>query len=93
MNVLIISAIWGVLMMFSGILLKGKAPVRILAIAGMLALVVVNVLEMQGTQLFSIPVAGLMKYGRPELLFIGIATVSTLLYLLLSARDMEKVGA
>ncbi len=92
MNVLIISAVWGVLMMFSGILLKGKSPVRLLAIAGMLALVIVNVLEMQGTHLFNIPITGLMKYDRPSLLFIGIATFSTFLYLLLSARDMEKVG-
>lgn len=79
-------------MMFSGILLKGKAPVRILAIAGMLALVLVNFLELQGTRFFDIPVAGLMSYDRPPLVFIGIASVSTLLYLLLSARDIEKVG-
>lgn len=92
MNVLIVSAVWGVLMMFSGILLKGKAPVRMLAIAGMLALVLVNVLEMQGIKLADIPVTGLMKYDRPALLFIGIASFSTLIYLLLSARDMEKVG-
>ena len=93
MNVLIISAVWGVLMMFSGVLLKGKAPIRILAIAGMLALVLVNVLEMQGIKIFHIQTEGLMKYDRPALLFIGIATVTTFLNLLLSARDMEKVGA
>ena len=78
-------------MMFSGILLKGKAPVRILAIAGMLALVVVNVLEMQGTQLFSIPVAGLMKYGRPELLFIGLPTDEKVTFVTWSPDKQPKV--
>jgi NADH-quinone oxidoreductase subunit N len=92
MNALIISALLGVVMMFSGILLKKKAAVRNTAIAGMLLLVLVNALEMYGTVLFSIDTKGLIVFDRFGLLFNMIAFISALLYLLLSATDMEKVG-
>ena len=49
MNALILSAILGVILMFSGILLKQKAAIRNIAIAGMVLLLVVNVMEMYGT--------------------------------------------
>ena len=54
MNALLLSAILGVVMMFSGILLKSKAAVRNLAIAGSSILLLVNLLEMSGTVFFRI---------------------------------------
>jgi NADH-quinone oxidoreductase subunit N len=92
MNALIVSALLGVIMMFSGIVLKSKAAVRNLAIAGMLLLLLANVLEMSGTVLFHIDTKGLIAIDRFGLLFNMIAFVSALLYLLLSAEDIEKVG-
>lgn len=92
MNALILSAVLGVVMMFSGILLKQKSAVRNVAIAGMLLLLVVNILEMRGTVFFNIDSRGMMAFDRFALLFNTVVYFSTLLYLLLSARDMEKVG-
>jgi len=92
MNALIVSAILGVIMMFSSFLLKSKTAVRNLAIGGMLLLLLVNVLEMNGTVFFKIDTKGMMLFDRFALLFDSIAFASTLLYLVLSARDMEKVG-
>ena len=52
MNALIISAIMGVLMMFSGILLKQKSTIRGLALAGLLVTIILNVMEINGFHLF-----------------------------------------
>ncbi|MCY7309862.1 MAG: NADH-quinone oxidoreductase subunit N [Chitinophagaceae bacterium] len=92
MNALLLSAILGVVMMFSGILLKSKAAVRNLAIAGLCVLLLANMLEMCGIIFFNIDTKGMIVFDNFSLLFNSIAFVSTLLYLLLSARDMEKVG-
>jgi NADH-quinone oxidoreductase subunit N len=92
MNALILSALLGVVMMFSGILLKTKAAIRNVAVAGMVLLLVVNILEMYGTVFFKIDTRGLIVFERFGLLFNTIAFFATLLYLLLSSGDMEKVG-
>jgi NADH-quinone oxidoreductase subunit N len=92
MNALILSAVLGVIMMFSGILLKRKSAIRNLAIVGLLLLLVSNVLETYEVVFFKIDTAGMMKFDRFALFFNSIVLFSTLLYFILSARDMEKVG-
>jgi NADH-quinone oxidoreductase subunit N len=92
MNALILSAVLGVVMMFSGILLKQKGAVRNIAIAGLLLLLIANVLEMYGVHFFKIDTTGMMRFDRFSLLFNSIAFFSVFIYFLLSARDMEKVG-
>jgi len=92
MNALILSAIFGVIMMFSGIALKQKSIIRNIAIAGLFLLLLVNILEMRGILLFEIDTRGMIIFDRFGLLFDSIAFFSTLIYLLLSAKDMEKTG-
>ncbi|MGZ8557321.1 MAG: NADH-quinone oxidoreductase subunit N, partial [Chitinophagaceae bacterium] len=92
MNALILSAVFGVIMLFSGIYLKQKNIVRGVAIAGMVLLLVSNVMEMYSPSFFTINTAGMMGFDRFALLFNTIAIFSTLLFFVLSARDMEKVG-
>ncbi|MDP9229263.1 MAG: NADH-quinone oxidoreductase subunit N, partial [Bacteroidota bacterium] len=92
MNALILSAILGVILMFSGILLKQKAAIRNIAVAGLALLLIVNILEMCGHVFFKVDTKGMMAFDRFSLLFNSIAFASTLIYLLLSAKDMEKVG-
>ncbi|MGB3007230.1 MAG: NADH-quinone oxidoreductase subunit N [Chitinophagaceae bacterium] len=92
MNALILSAVLGVIMMFSGILLKQKAMIRNLAIAGIGLLLVVNTLELAGFTFFKIDTKGMLAFDRFALLFNSIAFLSTLIYFILSAKDMEKVG-
>src|SRR6187455_3362094 len=92
MNALIISGIMGVVMMFSGILLKQRSSVRAVALTGLFAAIVLNVLEMSGFHLFKIDVTGMMKFDRLALFFNTIAMACTLVFFLLSAKEMEKVG-
>ena len=91
MNALIISAVLGVIMMFSGLALK-RSAVRMIAIAGVLVLLVSNIMETYGTVFFRIDTTGMMEFDRFALFFNSIVFLTVLLYFLLSARDMEKVG-
>ncbi|WP_276480126.1 NADH-quinone oxidoreductase subunit N [Paraflavitalea pollutisoli] len=92
MNAIVISAIWGVVMMFSGIFSKNNAVIRGTAVTGLALLIVVNCLELDGTSLFKVNVHGLLYFNSFSLLFNTIAFGSTLLFTLLSGRDMERVG-
>lgn len=92
MNALIISAILGVVMMFSSILLKQKGAVRNVAVTGIILLILVNILEMGGTVFFKVNTPGMIVFDQFALLFNSIIFLATLIYLLLSAKDMEKVG-
>lgn len=92
MNALILSAVSGVLLMFSGIFLKNKSSIRGIAILALFVLLVANILETCGRQFFHVDIAGMMQFDRFALLFISIILFSTLIYFILSARDMEKVG-
>jgi NADH-quinone oxidoreductase subunit N len=91
MNAIIVSAIWGVVMMFSGIIFKKNSQIRLLANLGLLCLLLANVLDIGG---YHIPVDthNMLYFDSFGLLFNSIAFVCTLLYFLLSARDLEKVG-
>jgi NADH-quinone oxidoreductase subunit N len=92
MNALILSAILGVVMMFSSFLLSSKTTVRNVAIGGMVLLIVANLLEFSGIKFFEINTRGMIAFERFALVFNTIIFASTLIYLLLSAKDMEKVG-
>src|SRR6478736_4379496 len=92
MNALLLTAIFGVIMMFSSFLLQSKAAIRGLAITGLIIVVIGNILEMSGLVFFKIDTKGMIGFDRFALLFNTIVFISTLIYFLLSARDMEKVG-
>src|SRR6187455_1393183 len=80
MNALIISGIMGVVMMFSGILLKQRSSVRAVALTGLFAAIVLNVLEMSGFHLFKIDITGMMKFDRLALFFNTIAMGCTFIF-------------
>lgn len=92
MNALIISALLGVVMMFSGILLKQKSAIRTVAIAGIGLLLGMSILDLNGVKLFHIDTRGMIVFDHFALLFNTIIFAAVLLYFLLSASDMEKVG-
>lgn len=92
MNALLLTAVFGVIMMFSSIVLTKKSAIRGLAIAGLVIVLAANVLEMAGVVFVKIDTKEMILFDRFALLFNSIVFASTLLYLLLSARDMEKVG-
>lgn len=93
MNALVSSAILGVVMMFSGILLKRPGAIRNVAVAGLLFLLVSNILDMYGTRFFSIPLGDFLHFDRFAILFNSVAIFCVLIYVLLTGKAIEKVGA
>src|SRR5437762_2776234 len=92
MNALLLTAVLGVVMMFSSFLLTNHAAVRNLAILGVASVLLANVLELTGVVFFRIDTKGMIGFDRFSLLFTSIVFFCTLLYFVLSAKDMEKVG-
>jgi NADH-quinone oxidoreductase subunit N len=93
MNALLFLAVSGVIMMFSSFMLKRKSAVRTLAHVLLLAVIIVNILELRGITLFNIDTKEMLVFDRFALLFTLVANVCTLAFFLLSSRDMEKVGS
>jgi len=92
MNALILSAVLGVIMMYCSFMFKGKSAVRGVAIAGLVLLLIGNVMESYGTVFFHIDTHGMMRFDKFALLFNSIMFFSVFVYFLLSAKDMEKIG-
>jgi NADH-quinone oxidoreductase subunit N len=92
MNAIILSAIWGVIMMFGGVFLKKASSPKYWAIAGLLIVIVANKLEFFGYTVFNIDTKGMLQFDSFGLLFNSIAFGCTLLYFLLNGRDVERVG-
>jgi len=61
MNALIILAVMGVVMMFSGLLLKQRSAVRGVALIGLFVAIVLNVMETYGFHLFKINITGMCE--------------------------------
>src|SRR5258708_16835438 len=91
MNAIILSAVWGVVMMFSGIFTKSKTAIRNVAVLGLALLLVVNYADMIGHHV-AIDVHKMLFFSTFGLLGNSIAFGATLLFVLLSGRDMERVG-
>ena len=92
MNAIIISAVWGIIMMFSGVFVKSKTAIRNLGVVGLVLLLIGNYADWMGHHLLVIEVHKLLFFDSFGLLGNSIAFASTLLLVLLSGRDMEKVG-
>src|SRR5580704_5107136 len=93
MNAIIFSAVWGIVMMFTGVLAKTKAVIQYTAIAGLILLLVVNILDLGANHFFDIDVHNMLYFAPFGLLFNCIAFASTLIYFLLSSKDILEVGA
>ncbi len=92
MNAIILSAIWGVIMMFGGVFFKKSTTPKYWAVAGIIIILLANVLEFSGTHFFNVDTKGMLKFDNFSLHFNTIAFSCTLLYFLLNGRDIEKVG-
>lgn len=92
MNAILLSAVWGVVMMFTGVFNKNNSVTRGMAIAGVVLIFVFNLLDLGGTHLLAIDTRGMLAFDTFGLLFNAVAFFCTLMYFLLSGKDMEKVG-
>jgi NADH-quinone oxidoreductase subunit N len=93
MNTIILSAIFGVMMMLSGIFINNKAAFKYVAAVALTILLALNIAESYGVVLFHINLRNLLHFEKFGLLFNSICIAATLLYVLLSGRDIEKVGS
>jgi NADH-quinone oxidoreductase subunit N len=92
MSAIILSAIWGVVMMFGGVFFKKTSTPKYWAIAGLVIVLAANILEFFGHTIFHIDTRGMFHFDNFGLHFNTVALFCTLLYFLLSGRDIEKVG-
>ncbi|MDP4148067.1 MAG: NADH-quinone oxidoreductase subunit N [Bacteroidota bacterium] len=92
MNAIILSAIWGIVMMFSGVFVSGKRTIRTIAILGLLLLFLANCLDLGGGFRVHIDVHRMLYFDTFGLLANSVIFGSTLVFVMLSGRDMENVG-
>lgn len=85
-------------MMFSGVFIKSKSTPKYLAVAGIIILFIANALEMNafnfssGALYFNIDTREMLNVNSFSLSFLAVVFSCTLLYFLLSGKDIEKVG-
>lgn len=92
MNAIILSALLGVVMMFSSILTQNKSTIKNIAIVGLLILFIGNLLEIYTAFSITIDSHNMLRFDKFGLFFNSIAIVSTLFYVVLSGSDIVKVG-
>jgi NADH-quinone oxidoreductase subunit N len=92
MNAIILSALWGVVMMLGGVFSKKSTTPKYWAIAGIIIILAANILEFFGYSLFNVDTKGMLRFDSFGLVFNSIAFISTLLLFLLNGKDFEKIG-
>ena len=78
--------------MFCSFLFKINQAYRHIAAIGLLMLLVVNVMETNGVIIFHVDAGNMLAYTRFGLFFNSIAIASTLIYVLLTGKDIERLG-
>ncbi len=93
MNAIIVSALLGVVMMFSGIVVKNnRSVITNIAAAGLVLLIAANLLNTYGIWVIHVNTHSLLNFEKFGMFFNSIAFMATLIYVLLSGRDLEKTG-
>jgi NADH-quinone oxidoreductase subunit N len=94
MNAIILTAIWGIVMMLAGAFIKNKSTPKYLAIAGLILIIIANGAELiYQESIFTIDVKDMLHTNSFNLTFIMVMLLCTLLLFLLNGRDFEKVGS
>jgi NADH-quinone oxidoreductase subunit N len=92
MNAIILSALWGVVMMLGGVFFKRSTTPKYWAIAGIIIILAGNLLEFFGHPFFNVDTKEMLRFDAFGLIFNSIAFISTLIFFLLNGRDFEKIG-
>lgn len=92
MNTIILSAIFGVVMMFTGIFIHNRSAYKNISAIALLLLLVCNIAESHGFTITNIATENFLHFDRFGLLFNSICIFATLIYVMLSGRDIEKAG-
>ena len=89
MNAIILSALWGVLMMYAGFATSNKKTISVIAVLGVIAVLVSNWLEFLGLPFFNIDTKGMLGYNAFGFVFNAVTHATLLMYFLLSAKEIE----
>lgn len=93
MNAIVLTAILGVIMMFTGAFVKSKSLPKYLAIAGLVLVFIANAIELNtGNSFFNIDLHDMLRTGSFSLTFIAVSIGATLLLVLLNGKDFESIG-
>lgn len=93
MNAIIFSALSGVVLMFSGILVKNRSAYTYIAAVGLFLLLVANLLNTYGIWSIRVDTRSMLSFDKFGMYFNSIAISATLIYVLLSGKEIEKAGA
>jgi len=92
MNAIILSTVLGVVMMFCSAFVKNTKSYKTVALAGLVVLLLANICETYGHSMFQIPLYDMLKFERFGLYFNSLAVICVIVYVLLSGREIERVG-
>ncbi len=98
MNTIIIAAIWGIIMMLGGVFFKQKGTPKFWAIAGVILMIIADLMELKSGESFlakynvNVNINDMLHFNSFNLTFIAVALFSTLIFFMLNAEDIEKVG-
>lgn len=93
MNAIILTALWGVVMMFGGVFLKNKSAAKYWAIAGIIIVLLSNQYEFFNGSFVQINTHDMLVFKPFGLMLNTVAFVCTLILFLLNGRDFEKIGS
>lgn len=93
MNAIILTALLGVLLMFTGAFVKDKSIPKYLAITGAILLCIVNSIELYTrAPFFDINFLQMLRVDNFSLVFMEVIFLAMLLFFLLSGKDFERIG-
>jgi NADH-quinone oxidoreductase subunit N len=92
MNLIFIAAIWGIVMMFSGLFLKKKEYSILVAVLGVVLLIAGTITEMNGYRIFQSDFNGMLSYDRFSYIFLLLISFSLLFFFIVNGRDILAVG-
>lgn len=93
MKALIFTAVFGISLMLAGLFVRGKRAIGLLAMAGVLGALALDLGDLGAfgadpTQLFH----GMLAVNHFSVAFIAVALGCTLIYFMLSAGDLSRIG-
>ena len=92
MNAILLSVILGIVMMFSSIFVQNKNAYRHIATVGLLVLLAGCIADFKGFTLWNIDTKGMLLFDNFGTFFNIISVVCTLVYVLLTGREIQKTG-
>jgi NADH-quinone oxidoreductase subunit N len=91
MNAIILSAIFGVVLMMASAFVSNRSLYKTIALACLVLLVGANIAETLGYSFFTIDTHNMLAFNKMGLFFNTICFTATLLYVFISSSEIERV--